>query len=1314
MNITNRFLILFGIVTILFGGALATHYIHERTQNQELLQGAIRQHQLLVRNILDLRGEGMATFVDEWSRWDDLGRFVSKVSAAQRPVDRLLPDDAAWAQANLDLCLDTIDMDAIWVYDRRGRLIYSTHKGDTPVREDLLTVAGVSCLRLLESPGARPLPHFFLNTAVGPVEVRAARILRTTDVTRTGKSFGYLFAGRIWNEKRIQELGHLLDSKAHIEIATPPPADATGRRKEVFSRRQPDGQVRFEEVLRDAEKHPIGALQIDSRSEWLSSNQNTSSIETLHGVLFVICLLTILVWYLRHWIILPIQSLQHALQTGEEDALIPLLAHGRVRVGTEFHELARLIQVSHRQRFELKQQQRKLEDRERELERSRRRLAVHVERAPLAVIEWDTNQRVVAWNPAAETTFGFNREEVLGQPALDWIVPPANKADADRITDDLLSRRDTGEYNVNENITKDGRILTCEWHNTPLVDENGVVIGVASLARDITERRVMEDALRLQHEFFKNILDLAPNRIMVEDENGYFTFANQTSAEFTGFTVDQLIGKNVTDIIKDPEVVRGIRDMGRQVLASPGETFFFEELIPLTSGHVRWNRTAKRAIPSSDGTGHQILVMITDITERKLQEDQLRASEERFRHIFDKVPVGIYRTSPDGQVLLANPALIQMMGYDSVDEMNATNLVAESVSRGYDRDLYLEQIGRFGEVRNMEAIISRKDGTRLHVRETARAVRAEDGSLLYYEGTFEDVSFYKEVEVAIRASRDQAERAQAAAESAARVKSEFLANMSHEIRTPMNGVIGMTGLLLDTQLSAEQKDYALTVQNSAEALLTVINDILDFSKLEAGKVSIVERPFNLRHLIEEVLSLLAPRAHEKALEALLMMIPPDFPEWVCGDSARLRQVLTNLVGNAIKFTDRGEVAVHCRLLKEESESIDLRIEIRDSGIGISEEQQPRLFQSFSQIDGSSTRHHGGTGLGLAISKQIVELMGGQIGVHSVLGEGSTFWVQLPLRLQALSSPMPQGESRPLLSLPEKLRGLRVLVVDDNATNRLILRQQLRAWGALPEEAASGYEALALLRRCLPGSTAPSGALPAEVQRGFDLVLMDMQMPGMNGEQTARSIRDDDRLAHLPLILLTSQGGMLSTDAIQLMGFHGALTKPARLEQLLSLIVGAMSPDDDKRSAGNADVMTVLSASGSRILLAEDNPVNQKLAKKLLEKWGYVVEVCVTGTEAVTKFERGVNADGESAYRAVLMDVQMPEMDGFEATVRIRAYEAATSSVRVPIIAMTAHVLDGDKEKCLALGMDEYVGKPIAANAFKEVMERWVPHVPNKV
>ncbi len=526
-------------------------------------------------------------------------------------------------------------------------------------------------------------------------------------------------------------------------------------------------------------------------------------------------------------------------------------------------------------------------------------------------------------------------------------------------------------------------------------------------------------------------------------------------------------------------------------------------------------------------------------------------------------------------------------------------------------------------------------------------------------------------------------RARDAALESARLKSQFVANMSHEIRTPLNGVIGMLDLLHASDMGATQIDYVNTARQSAESLLAIINDILDFSKIEAGKVALEQVDFDLRACVEDAAHILAHAAHSKGLE-LVTHIYRDVPIALRGDPVRLRQVLTNFLSNAVKFTERGEVVVRVTVEQQDESQAQIRFAVSDTGIGIAPDQQETIFQSFVQADGSTTRRYGGTGLGLAICRQLVELMGGKIGVQSKPGQGSIFWFTATLAKQPAATLTEQPPAA-------DLRNLRVLIVDDNATNRLILHQQLLSWECLPAEATSGVEALAMLR-----STQARG-------EPFRLVLCDWQMPDMDGGMLSAQIKQDRALVATSLILLTSAGEIGHEESLAQLGFDAGLTKPVRQLELydaLTAVLGARAGGRDERPAPTptAPDPPAHAAAGRRVLLAEDNPVNQKLARHILSRLGYQAEVVDNGQMAVQAYLA-------KPYELILMDVQMPQMDGFEATAQIRQFETRRGG-HIPIIALTAGALSGDRERCLAAGMDAYVSKPFKTDELRQTLAQY--------
>jgi two-component system sensor histidine kinase/response regulator len=700
---------------------------------------------------------------------------------------------------------------------------------------------------------------------------------------------------------------------------------------------------------------------------------------------------------------------------------------------------------------------------------------------------------------------------------------------------------------------------------------------------------------------------------------------------------------------------------------------------------IMQNRQEMAAIATREANLEEVNKRIAgEVSQRRVE---LQNSEEMFRSLSGASPVGIFLDGL-GSCIYSNKRLGEIYGVPS----------ESIIGKGWLHNIHpddRERIVRDGltalredrEIALQYRIVTPSGAIRWVSTRTARLPSRKEQQAVFV-GTVDDITDRKRLEEELARGRDTALEA-------ARLKSEFLSNMSHEIRTPLNGVIGMSGLLLDTQLNAEQRDFAETIRSSSDALLTIVNDILDFSKIAAGKLIFEEIDFDLIATAESTVELLAEQAHKKGVE-LAVFIDAAVPHALRGDPGRLRQVLTNLIGNAIKFTPRGEVVLSITADAVADGEARIRFAVHDTGIGISPEVQRRLFQPFSQADGSTSRKYGGTGLGLAISMQLVEAMGGKIVIDSELGKGSTFHFTARFARPAGGVEAPPKR--------ENLNGLRALVVDDNATNRLILHHQLAAWGVQSDAVEGGLQALAALRA--QASNEP-----------YDLVLLDFQMPEMDGVMLAREIRKDPAVGGTRLVMMSSAGERSDVDC-EATSLDCWLTKPvkqAKLYEALTCLVpnGSDATHGVERKDGATSGAAPLNGHAAtvparpleelrkkiRVLVAEDNVVNQKLALLQLKKLGFSGDAVGNGLEAIEALRH-------VPYQVVLMDCQMPEMDGYAATAELRRRQSGGH--RTVIIAMTAHALEGDREKCLAAGMDDYIRKPVKIEELETVITRWMP------
>jgi two-component system, sensor histidine kinase and response regulator len=905
----------------------------------------------------------------------------------------------------------------------------------------------------------------------------------------------------------------------------------------------------------------------------------------------------------------------------------------------------------------------------------------------LYLIDLDLN-RTVWVNNRLGTILGYDNEEVVCVRAFDRLL-------AELIHPDDFARLHFHDYPARFAAIGDGQVSEVEfrarhadgswrWLQSREVvfrrDEAGRPIQILGASVDVTERKQAEDKFRV---------------LFAKSSDGHLLFHEDDGTIDCNEAALQLFG------CKDRSEILGLHPAALSEEFQPDGTPSLEKCRELNAiarhqGFHRFDWWVRRldngitfpcevTLTPIEVIGRSLLlVVIHDLTERFKAEQAIRESEERFRLMADSAPVVIAITDQQLECTFINRTGTEFSGVP----------LEELLGHGWNRLIHPDDLPRCLEsfrsispecgTIQLEIRVLRRDGAYRWMASTSMPRFQPDGTFLGSISSTIDITERKEAEDALR-------RAKEAAEAASRAKSEFLANMSHEIRTPMNGIIGMTELALDTDLTPRQREYLGLVKSSADSLLTVINDILDFSKIEAGKLSLDRAPFELRDAIGETLQTLALRAHSKGLE-LACRIMPEVPDAVIGDVGRLRQVVVNLVGNAIKFTEAGEVLVRVCLEEDGTDRVMLRFEVTDTGIGIPADKLDTIFEPFEQADGSTTRRFGGTGLGLAISAKLAGMMGGTIAADSRPGLGSTFWFTIALGVQSRDA-APADWVEP--DFP-RLEGMPILVVDDNATNRLILEEVLTSWGAHPTAVDGAAAALEALR-----DASAHG-------RPFAVALVDGMMPDVDGLDLARQIRGQPPIAGIPVLLLTSAGSPEDPAILQDLRIAACLTKPVRQSELFDAMMKVLAPrvrpESTRVGCRQADG-PASTGGGLRILLAEDHPVNQKVAVRMLERLGHSSVVAPDGVQALRAIEAEARSGG---FDVVLMDLQMPEMDGFDAVRAIRARESATGP-HLRIVALTAHAMQGDRERCLSAGFDGYLPKPIRKADLEAALEGLVPH-----
>ena len=890
------------------------------------------------------------------------------------------------------------------------------------------------------------------------------------------------------------------------------------------------------------------------------------------------------------------------------------------------------------------------------------------EHVQLNVTRKDKKGRIQYANENFCKTVGKTLDELIGK--TDFDLYPAELAKSYVENDEAVMRTGKPEHLVEENRIADGSVVYVEVLKIPTINSKGSVVGIQVIFWDVSSQKATEFELKQTRFLMDTLLENVPDAIYFKDKQSRFIRISRAHAKLFHLTDPaEAIGKSDAEFF-GIEHARGALADERQIMKTAEPMVAKVERETWPDREDTWCSTTK--LPLRDPKGEIIgtFGISRDVTQQMRAELELARERDLLKTITNNIPDLIYVKDRFGRFVTGNTALVKLLNLPSVEHIVGKtdyDFLPPELACNYVTDD--QNVIRSGTpLIDQEESSQDANGNKRWLLTTKVPLRDEFGDVVGIVGIGRDITARKIASEDLRSAME-------AADAANRAKSDFLANMSHEIRTPMNAIIGMTELLLDTKLDATQRGYLKMVGESGDALLSIINDVLDFSKIEAGMLDIDSMPFDLRETLGDTMKTLAVRAHSKGLE-LAFRVAPEVPPYLIGDAGRIRQVLVNLVGNSIKFTEHGEVVVDVELKSENDNQIELLACVRDTGIGIPADKCKSVFNEFEQADTSTTRRYGGTGLGLAISSKLVAMMGGSVWVESEVGAGSRFYFTVSLEIA--DEDVKSTNQRGMVVVG----GTRVLVVDDNETNRLILHEMLTNWGMLPTLACGTEEAITEIKAAV------------ETKAPFGLTIADVNMPEQDGFEFAKRVRNEQSIDDMPIIMLTSGGRIGDKQKRSEFRVTDRLMKPVKQSELFDSVVRALGVNvtEDHQGQHPSEDYGIRPLN---ILLAEDNIVNQKLAVGVLTKYGHKVTVVGDGQQAV-------DAVQQASFDVVLMDVQMPEMDGLTAARTIRAAEKESGS-HLPIIAMTAHAMKGDREGCLEAGMDEYVPKPIrVANLFEKL------------
>jgi len=883
------------------------------------------------------------------------------------------------------------------------------------------------------------------------------------------------------------------------------------------------------------------------------------------------------------------------------------------------------------------------------------------ENALVAMVMADTKGRVLRVNRRFLKVFGYKAPEILGK-SIDKLVAPRKQL---RAAESVTRRAARGKSCFFETIRemKDGTPLNVTVQVFP-IRVKGKQVASFGIYRDITERKRAEEKLQAERNLMRTLIDNLPDNVFIKDPRGRIILDNPAHRRLLGRRgLAEVVGKSDRDFFSPQLAGRYMRDE-RKIVHSGRPLINYEEPTVDRDGRPLRYLTTKIPVRDARGKVTALVGINRNITAQKKAEEAAQKETAMLSAMISGMEEGVVFADAGGTIVEVNGYFLKLFGKKKKEILghNISNLqvtpildkLAQAI-RGFQADPGSKPLTLQRPMADLEVFLRMQP--------------------IYRNGEYDGVLLNViDVTELVKARQESQEANQA--------KGEFLAHMSHEIRTPMNGIIGMTELALETELNREQREYLSMIKESADSLLKIINNVLDFSKIEARKLELEKIDFGLRESVGYTVNALALQADKKGLE-LAFRIDPQVPNELIGDPGVLRQILTNLVNNAVKFTDKGEVVVSIKTREKSAKDVVLEVVVQDTGMGIPKDKQKAIFQAFTQADSFLVRKHEGTGLGLAIVRQLVELLGGTVSVESRKGRGSTF--RFTARFDLSMRPHPKLSS----VNPDRLEGLRALVVDDNATNRLILEEMLRNWGMKVETFAGGPEALARMRDV------------KKTGQHFNLAVIDANMPEMDGFTLAERIKNDPDLGHALIMMLTSSGRRGDGEHCRQIGISAYLIKPVKQADLLEAIkltLGTAAAEQNQPFLITRHTLREQRA-GSRILLAEDNIINQKLVVRMLEKYGHDIRVVANGRECLDAMEN-------EPFDLVFMDIQMPVMNGYEATALIRQKEKDKGQGRIPVIAMTAHILKEDRQRCLDMGMDEVITKPIQTRDLLRAIHNW--------